>query len=178
MTARPSLVRVFGGVFLVLILAAAVFNNVIGWFVGIGLGGGALMAAVMLRASRHGRQRLATPDAFARDPLSTDVINVNRIRVAGIGGLGLVIVAAAVALQYDLAALVVGLGLIGGATGALLLILYRRRGGPIGSSSGGLGARIMLTSRPAHRADSSDSRGPEETPRTGLIPAPAVRQRA
>jgi hypothetical protein len=148
--------------------------------IGLAAAGGGLVAAALVWANRHARQRIATADAFARDPLSTDVINVNRIRVAGLGGFGLVIVAASVALQFDLAAVVVVLGLVGGAAGALLLILYRRRAGPVGSSSQGPGARVMLVSRdsrstPAGDADRLD-RNPRK-PRTGLIPAPAIRQR-
>jgi hypothetical protein len=137
------------------------------------------MSGVMLWANRHGRQRIATPDAFARDPLSTDVINVNRIRVAGLGGLGLVIVAAAVALQFDLAAVVVALGLVGGAAGAFLLILYRRRVGPVGSSSQGPGARVMLAGRDSRGVPGADADRPDRysRPTAGLIPAPAIRQR-
>jgi hypothetical protein len=181
MTSRSSVVRIVGGVLVVLILAAAVLDPTIGWFAGLGLVGGALMAGVMLWVNRHARQRIATPDAFARDPLSTDVINVTRIRVAGLGGLGMVIVAAAVATQFDLAAVAVGFGLVGGAIGAFLLILYRRRGGPVDSSSQGPGARVMLSSREPRGARAVDEHRADGKPRnpgnanSGVIPAPAPR---
>jgi hypothetical protein len=78
---------------------------------------------------------------------------MNSIKVAGLGGLGLVILSLVVALNFRLTAVVLVLGLAGGTLGALLVILYRRRHGPMGSSSQGPGARVMLEDTRDHAGD-------------------------
>jgi hypothetical protein len=117
----------------------------IGALMGFAIVGGAFVALAQYWANRHGHSWGTSGDAvFARRRPATDVINMNSIKVAGLGGLGLVILSAVVALNFRLTAVALLLGLSGGAVGALLAILYRRRHGPIGSSSQGPGARVML----------------------------------
>ena len=87
--------------------------------------GGLVIAAVivLLEQRRHRAPSLVVP--YRPLPISTDVINMASIRVAGIGGFGLVALSAAVALNvpriFDTVA--VGLGL--GVCMALVMIVRR-----------------------------------------------------
>jgi len=87
--------------------------------------GGLVIAAVivLLEHRRHHSPSVVLP--YRPLPISTDVINMARIKVAGVGGLGLVAMSAAVALNvpriFD--AVAVGLGL--GMCMALVLIVRR-----------------------------------------------------
>ena len=89
---------------------------------------GGLLTALLL-AAVHGMRRpiVAMPDPFARTAFSVDTINISHIRVAGLGGLGLVLAAAVVVLQYELLTAVIGMGLVGGLACAVWLIHHRRR---------------------------------------------------
>ncbi|MCC7008951.1 MAG: hypothetical protein IT184_09060 [Acidobacteria bacterium] len=91
----------------------------------IGGAAGALVAA----AFRAGwsPSRLVVPDPFARDFRLLDVVNIAHVRVAGVGGLGLVMAAAVVVVQYRLLTAAYLAGFVGGLLGALLLIVLRRR---------------------------------------------------
>ena len=93
----------------------------------IGALGGCVIAAVMLLVHRR-----SSPDTVAvpyrSEPLSTDIINMASIKVAGVGGLGLVAMAAAVAADIPRIAQSVGIGIGLGAAGAVATILWRRRG--------------------------------------------------
>ena len=93
----------------------------------------------------RGRHARASADAFGGRPASTDIINAARIRVAGIGGLGLVAVAFAVAVSIPRIGLSLGLGLVLGALLAAVLILRRRREGPMPSSGRRPGANTALS---------------------------------
>jgi hypothetical protein len=152
------LVRPAGVVLLVFVVTAAVLDTAIGGLFAVMLVGGVVMGGMLLWMTRHGRRGRSQPDAFARDTLGTDVINASRLRVAGLGGLGLVAGAAAVALQFQLTSVALLAGVTGGALGAAAVILYRRRRGPLGTSSQGPAARVMLVAStdehvPTARAD-------------------------
>ena len=98
-----------------------------------GIIGGLVVAAVVVLRQRLGaNQPLAAPRHL--DPISTDIINVSSIKVAGVGGLGLVAMAAAVALGIPRIAQTEALGLGLGILGATIVILWRRRTGPLPSS--------------------------------------------
>jgi hypothetical protein len=115
----------------------------LGLLIGIGALSGALLAWAVIKL----HLRLGGPsgaDAFVRKPLSTDVINMASIKVAGLGGLGLVVVAAIVAFTIPAVGTAVGTGLVTGAVMALFLILRRRRLGVLPSSTGRPGAHTML----------------------------------
>jgi hypothetical protein len=107
-----------------------------------GLLGGLVIAFVIFAFKRPAPG--SSPDAFARDPLSTDVINASRIRVAGIGGLGLVLVAATVAFTIPQIGLSLLVGLVSGVAMAAVLILRRRHNGPMPSSGQQPGANTTL----------------------------------
>jgi hypothetical protein len=106
--------------------------------------GGVALAILFITFSRR-TPRNTTTDVFSAERLSSDVINASRIRVAGVGGLGLVAMALAVAIGVP------GVGVplaAGGALGILLaavLILWNRRKGPLPSSGRRSGANTMLS---------------------------------
>ena len=108
-----------------------------------GLLGGLVIALLFIRL--HGRATDAASDAFAGEPLSTDVINMARIRVAGVGGLGLVAMALAVAWFVPRIGQTLGVGFVLGAICGVVLILRRRVNGPMPSSGRRPGANTTLS---------------------------------
>jgi hypothetical protein len=90
-----------------------------------GILGGIVLAVLFfkLQAPPH------TTDPFQADGRSTDVINMAHIRVAGVGGLGLVAMAAAVAWAVPRIGQTLALGLVLGGVAAGILILARRSRG-------------------------------------------------
>lgn len=105
--------------------------------------GGLLVAWLFFRL--HQRRPSRPDTAPLRDePISTDVINMARIRVAGVGGLGFLVMALVIAWavprigQTLAAAFVLGVGC------AVILILWRRRTGPMPSSGRRPGANTTL----------------------------------
>jgi hypothetical protein len=120
----PRILRVVGVFVVALVLVVASFDAAIGWLIPMALGGGAILAALLLLAdSLDGRAALAV-DRFGRGDM--DIINMSRIRVAGVGGLGLVLMAGAVALQYPLISVALVAGLVGGTFMGILMIVTRR----------------------------------------------------
>lgn len=101
--------------------------------------GGAALAAFIFRLQRPE----GTADHVRFAP--TDVINAAHIRVAGVGGLGLVAMAAAVALAVPRIRLTLAIGCVLGFGLAAVLISYRRRSGPLASSGQSGGANNMLS---------------------------------
>ena len=75
---------------------------------------------------------IPVPDPAANWPRS-DLINMSSIRVAGAGGLGLVAMAAAVALGIPEIGRSMLIALAGGAIGAVVVIRRRRQNGPLSS---------------------------------------------
>jgi hypothetical protein len=166
MGGRHSLTRPVRALVFVLLLVAAGLSLAVLWSVGLGwfliltAGGGALIGGLLWFLARRQRPRAVTFDAFAHDTTATDTINVARVRVAGVGGIGMLLVALAVALDFALVGAVVGAGLAGGLIGAAAIILWRKRTGPLSSSSSGPAARTVLFSEPdappTPRADADD----------------------
>ena len=108
-----------------------------------GLLGGLAFAGVAILLHRKGsRPSLDMP--YRPDPISIDMINMASIKVAGVGGLGLVAMAAAVALDVPRIAQSMAVGIVFGAIGAAIVILRRRRTGGMPSSGRGLGANTIL----------------------------------
>lgn len=121
--------------------------------------GGIVMALLFIRLRRKSRNR-APDDPFGREPLSTDVINMARIRVAGVGGLGLVAMAVVVALAVPRIGQSLALGLALGAVFAALLIARRSRHGAMPLSGQRPGANTMLSiDAPAPAAGEEDPGG-------------------
>jgi hypothetical protein len=122
----------------------------------LGIAGG-LFYALLARRSRAPRAGAAP---YAADDPATDVINMSRIKVAGVGGLGLVAMAAAVALDVPMIGAAMTLGLGFGIILAAGLILYARRTGPMPSSGKGIGASTVLALQ--ERPSTSAARDREE----------------
>jgi hypothetical protein len=102
--------------------------------------GGLVLALLIFRMQAPS----SSLDSLRKHPISTDVINIARIRVDGIGGFGLVIMALTVAwfvlrIRQHIA---IGLGL--GILLAIVLVVIRRRGGPMPSSGETPGANGTL----------------------------------
>jgi hypothetical protein len=106
--------------------------------------GGLALAIFFITFPRRMRGTTST-DVFSAERLSSEVINASRIRVAGVGGLGLVAMALAVAIGVP------GVGVplaAGGALGIVLgvgLIVRNRRNGPLPSSGHRPGANTVLS---------------------------------
>ena len=105
--------------------------------------GGLVFAGVAILLHRKGsRPSLDMP--YRQDPISIDMINMASIKVAGVGGLGLVAMAAAVAWDIPRIAQSMALGIVFGAVAAAIVILRRRQTGAMPSSGRGLGANTTL----------------------------------
>jgi hypothetical protein len=137
-----------------------------------GLLGGLIIALIVIARPR-GRRAKAADDAFSSEFPSTDVINAARIRVAGIGGLGLVAMATVVALFVPRIRFSLGLGLGLGVLLAAVLILRRRREGPMPSSGRRLGANTTLSIDSPQESDDDRDRDPS-TPRLRTLAAASV----
>ena len=98
----------------------------------LGFIGGVLLVVFLMRLKGKPRTG-SSADPFS-NRLSSDVINISRTPVAGIGGLGLIAMALAVALDVPRIGQTVTLGLVLGAVLAAILISRRRRHGPLPSS--------------------------------------------
>ena len=80
----------------------------------------------------------------AGEPLSSGAINKAHIQVAGWGGLGLIAIAVATAVFVPRIGQTIGLGFVLGAVMAVVLVVRRRRKGPLPSSSRRPGAHSEL----------------------------------
>jgi len=107
-----------------------------------GVAGGVAMAAWLFRFNR-GRARNPL-DTGARAHGSTDVINMASIRVEGVGGLGLVLLAIGVAAGIPQIGKSMAAGLVLGGLMAWFLIRRRRANGPMPSSGQQPGANTTL----------------------------------
>jgi hypothetical protein len=125
--------------------------------------GGLVVLLALILASAWGIHLLARrgpgpiDDPMARRTQSTDVINMSSIRVAGVGGLAFVAVAAGIAIAIPRIGQTLIVGAIGGAIVAFAVIRYRRtHGGPLDSSHDG--GRAMLV-EPHANESASESEG-------------------
>ena len=119
--------RVLAFVVIALGIGAAINDVAIGWFVSVAVAGGAIGAVIMIAIGRRQHQApLVVPDAFAR-ATPEGIMNISRIRVAGLGGLGMVAMAVAVGFMIPGIGLSLALGLVGGFLIAVALVPYRRR---------------------------------------------------
>lgn len=116
------------------------------WFIVPAFAGGILVAALMIVATRR-RSSRHQQDIFSKhlDGRTTDVINIASIRVAGVGGLGLVAMALLLALAIPRIGQSLALGAMLGVAMAAAMILWRRRFGPIPTSGGRMGANTTLS---------------------------------
>ena len=90
-----------------------------------GLLGGLVIAATIALLQRRRDQTPTVVMPYRPLPISTDVINMASIKVAGVGGLGLVAMSAAVALNVPRIFEATALGLLLGTSMAVLMIVRR-----------------------------------------------------
>ena len=116
-----------------------------------GVLGGIVLALLM--------SRLPAPQNRERqsqlEPPSTSMINMARIRIVGVGGLGMVAMAITVAIFVPRIRSSMILAFVLGVVLAMALIAVRRRKGPL-SSSDGPGAHVMFPMEPPPAPGDSD----------------------
>jgi hypothetical protein len=105
---------------------------------------GGLVVAAVLKWSKPRAQSTPTRDVFGDNAASTDIINMSRIKVAGLGGLGFVVVAIVTALTVPRIGQVMAIAAIGGTLVALSTIVWRRVHGPLPSDGSTPGAHKLL----------------------------------
>jgi hypothetical protein len=98
-----------------------------------GVLGGLVIAAVLVLAQRQ-RYGLTGPSPFDGVP-ARDVINISSIRVAGLGGLGMIAVSVGLALTFPSIGWSLLLSAVLGTLLAVILIWRGRKLGPMRSSS-------------------------------------------
>jgi uncharacterized membrane protein len=133
-----------------------------------GLAGGlviALLIALQRRSSKH------RADTVGENP-STDVINMARIRVAGVGGLGLIAMAAVVAWFVPRIGQTLLIGLVLGLVFAAVMILRRRQSGPMSTSGRRPGANVILSIDEPMTPAEDRVRRPQDRSMCGVEPAP------
>ena len=139
-----------------------------------GLLGGLVFALLFARLRQRRPGSEPPPDAFRNQPLSTDVINMAHIRVAGVGGLGLVATALWVAWFVPRIGQTLAVGLVFGVLIAVALILRRRRHGAMPSSGRRAGANTTLAiDRLTQAGDEQDDRSSNSRAR-GATASPAT----
>lgn len=105
---------------------------------------GIVVATGFMLLRRGGsRPILSNRDPFSKDT-SSDVINMSRIRVAGLGGLGMVVIALVLAIAYPRIGQALLIGVAGGIVAAAIVIAYRRRSGPLASGGKRTRGRSVL----------------------------------
>jgi hypothetical protein len=135
-----------------------------------GFVGGLLVALWLVRANRRSSragQTLASGD----DGSTTDAINIAHIRVAGVGGLGLVAAALVVAVFIPSIGTSLAIGAALGTIFAVVLILWRRRAGPMNSSGRRPGANTTLSIETLESPSDNQAKDRMNSPRSILAPA-------
>jgi hypothetical protein len=111
--------------------------------IGMGLIGGLGLSMYLMKAKISASEHAVLDASGPNAP--TDVINMAHIRVAGAGGLGLVIMAVAVAIFVPGVREAMLLAIVLGGALAFALIRRHRRTGPMPSSGQKPGANTMLS---------------------------------
>jgi hypothetical protein len=121
-----------------------------------GVLGGIAVALLVFRLDfgAAGRRRL--------EPPSAGLINIARIRVDGIGGLGMVAMAVTVAIFVPAIRFAMATALVSGAALAAILIARRRSRGPLPSANDTPGANAVLDIEGALDRRPSAAEAPEQ----------------
>ncbi len=123
--------------------------------------GGLVIALVVFLRQRRGSQSASLAPSTPQ-PLSTDIINAASIKVAGIGGLGLVAMAVAVALNVPRIGQTLAIGLALGLALAVVMIVRRRATGAMPSSGEQAGANTTLAIDAVEATDLGHDRAPRD----------------
>lgn len=135
------------------------------------LGGLVIAALYVVWQRRHGST--SSLAAYSRpEPLSIDAINFSSLKVAGIGGLGLVAMALAVAIDVRRIGETIAVGFVFGVAIAVALIVRRRRTGSMPSSGSHMGANTVLSIDAPAAGDEHDLSRDRGTKRLDAVMAP------
>jgi len=102
-----------------------------------------------------------------------DTINMSSIKVAGIGGLGLVAVAVVTAIFIPTIRVSLTIGAVAGVVFAVVLILWRRKRGPLPTSGQHPGAHELLDFEPGEPSVSGPRGEDRAVRQSDLREAPA-----
>jgi hypothetical protein len=108
---------------------------------------GGLAIGILLSNRLRARRQSPLAPPYEPDAPITNMYNISAVRVAGVGGLGLLAMATTVALNVPMIGAAMALGAVLGGAFAVGLILYKRRTGPMPSSGKGIGASTVLPLR-------------------------------
>ena len=111
----------------------------------LGFLGGFVIAVFVILSNRRAGRRPIMVLPYRLEQVSPNMINMASIKVAGIGGLGLVAMAIAVALDVPQIGQSIAISLGLGAIVAVVMIVRARRSGPLPSSGQRLGANTTLS---------------------------------
>ena len=135
---------------------------------------GGLVVALLLALFHHRSSRVKEPVPRRDDAPLVDAIDIAHIKVTGIGGLGFVLLALAVAAYIPSIGVSLATGATLGIVFAVVLILQRRRIGPLPSSGGRPGANTTLSIEMGESAASDDqTKDSVNLSRTSLVTAHA-----
>jgi len=132
---------------------------------------GGLVVALLLALVHHRSSRVREPLPRRDDATLVDPINIAHIRVTGIAGLGFVLLALAVAVYIPSIGVSLAIGAALGIVFAVVLILRRRRIGPLPSSGGRPGANTMLSIDMSESASDDQTNDSVNLRRTSLVSA-------
>ena len=133
---------------------------------------GGLVVAPLLALFHHRSSPVREPLPRRDDASLVDAINIAHIKVTGIAGLGFVVLALAIAAYIPSIGVSLAIGAVLGIVFAVVLILRRRRMGPLPSSGGRPGANTMLSIEMTGSA-SDDQTKDSNSSRTSLVTAHA-----
>lgn len=122
-----------------------------------GVLGGLIIAGLVVLSNRRAGRTSSLMLPYRLESVSPHMINMASIKVAGIGGLGLVAMAAVVALGVPQIGQSVGIGLGLGAIAAGVMIFRARKTGGMPSSGQRMGANVTLSIDDADRTSSEPS---------------------
>lgn len=138
-----------------------------------GILGGVVIALIAFSTRLWPRRPAALAPPYEPDEPITNMYNISGVRVAGIGGLGLLAMAATVAFNVPMIGAAMALGVLLGSAFAAGLILYMRRSGPMPSSGKGIGASTVLSLREPSRDDLSGAPVDVDGLQRDVVPVPA-----
>jgi hypothetical protein len=107
-------------------IAALAVDGAIGWMLPPVVLGTLMVTIALFVVHARDRQAAVVADSFVDRSTPGDLIDIARVRVAGLGGVGLMFMAMLAALQFQLTTLALLTGLVGGTLGAAAVILHRR----------------------------------------------------
>jgi hypothetical protein len=136
--------------------------------VGPGLLGGLILAFVLFRYPIRPEH---PPRERYLDAPSTDIINMARVRVSGVGGLGMVAMATTVAIFVPRIRLTMAIALVLGGIMAAAMIAVRRRRGPLGSGVGPGAHAMFPLDKPSASAGQPARRWPDNGHTLGVASA-------